>query len=219
MSVLSDFNSVKLSVISLKSKKDATAESLKSHTLSLQEAEGELQDLQTRKRTLLSSIEVMKQLIEALSREQINALKDLISYGLKTIFVDRDYSLDIVISESRNVKQANFFLVETLADGSVLKSEFRDAIGGGVLAVVGLIIQVYYIIYFSQRPILFMDEALSQISTQYIGPVLEFINQLAEQKHFKFVLVSHDDRFIEYGRRVYSVNSGRVTLVRGGGSN
>lgn len=215
MSIKEEYDRLKLGVISLKSKKDHAVENLKSNKLSLQQVEEDLLKYSQQRATLLGSIDVMKQLIDILSREQIDQLKELISYGLSTIFVDRNYSIDIVISESKNVKQANFVLVETLADGSVIRSDFKDSIGGGVLSVVGLIIQVYYILYYNLYPILFMDEALSQISTMYLPSVIEFIDQLAQKKHFKFVLITHDERLIEYGTKVYSVKSGEVSLVRG----
>jgi ABC-type dipeptide/oligopeptide/nickel transport system ATPase subunit len=214
MSLLQRYSALKLNAITARSKRDSLSSNLSLNSEALTLANSRLEEVNNTRRNLIGSIDIMKQLIDLLSHEQINQLQELLSYGLKTIFTDRDYSAEIQISESRNVKQATFFLVETLSDGSTIRSEFKDAIGGGILATVGLIIQVYYIVYYQQRPIIFMDEALSQISSQYLPNVLAFINQLAVDKQFKFVLISHDERFMEYGVRVYSVNNGRVTSLR-----
>lgn len=214
MNLVERYNSIKLRALKVRSRKETLEITILNNKSSLQAVEETLVSLNKQKSNLLSSIDLMKQLIDILSREQINQLRDLISYGLATIFHDRSYSIDIQVSESRSVKQATFFLVETLSDGTVIRSDFRDSIGGGILSVVGLIIQVYYILYYNQYPILFMDEALSQISTTYLPSVLEFIDQLSVKKNFKFVLITHDTRLIEYGKRVYSVTAGNVQLLK-----
>ena len=156
-------------------------------------------------------IETVKQIIDKMSQEHINSVKEIVTFALQTIFDDKKYSLEIVVKDSRGSKSVDLFLNEELSNGSFIVSEFEDGIGGGIKSVVGLTLQIFYIMYYDLERILFMDEALSNISSHYIPQTMEFLNQMSVQRGFKFVLVTHDQRIIEYGKTVYLVESGKVT--------
>ena len=167
-----------------------------------------------------TSIKVIKEIIDSLSQEHIQRICDLITYGLKTIFYDRDYQIEVLLGDKRSNKTAELFLVEdkTNSDGTheIIRSSFNDSIGGGVVAVVGVILQIFYLGYLNQAPILFMDESLSQVSSEYVPNLMSFIKELARQKGFIFVLVSHDTRIINYADKKYQVEQGVVTEVKAG---
>lgn len=169
-------------------------------------AERESQQLQ------VSSIDVLKEIVDAMSQEHVQRIVELLTYGLQTIFFDKNYSVEVVVSDKRNTKTAEFQLVERTED-EVIRSPFNDGIGGGVLAIVGFILQVYYIGMLDLPPILFVDEGFSQVSSQYVNPLLQFINELADVKDFIFVLVTHDSRLMQCAVHTYEVNDGVVTKV------
>ena len=79
-----------------------------------------------------------------------------------------------------------------------------------------MILQVFYLGYLNQAPVLFMDESLSQVSSEYVPNLMSFIKELARQKGFIFVLVSHDTRIINYADKKYQVDQGIVTEVKDG---
>lgn len=218
--VKSQYDSLKVKAIRLQSKvqhhKD-TAIELKSQYQSITDK------LSSDRSSLLiqeTSIQVIKEIIDSLSQEHIQRICDLITYGLKTIFFDRDYQIEVLLGDKRSNKTAELFLVEDkeLPDGTheIIRSSFNDSIGGGVVAVVGVILQVFYLGYLNQAPILFMDESLSQVSSEYIPNLMSFIKELANQKGFIFVLVSHDTRIVNYADRKYLVEQGVVTEVKAG---
>lgn len=156
------------------------------------------------------SIIVMKELIDKLSQQHIKKLVDLLSFALKTIFYDKNYSVELKVENKRDSKSAQFFLVERIEE-EVLKYDFEDGIGGGILAIVGFVLQVFYLGYFKLAKIIFCDESFSQISDQYIDGLMSFIQKLSEKKGFIFVLISHDKRLIDRGDKVYEVENGVVT--------
>jgi ABC-type lipoprotein export system ATPase subunit len=45
---------------------------------------------------------------------------------------------------------------------------------------------------------------------------MEFINQLADKRGYKIILISHDNRLTPQAERLYKVNKGEIKLVRGG---
>lgn len=159
------------------------------------------------------SIDTLKEILDKLSQQYITKVVDLLTYALSVIFFDKKYSVEIETSDQRNVKTADMYLIEETDDGKTIKSSFNDSIGGGIIAVCGLVLQVYYCNLLKQAPILFLDEQLSQVSAEYTSTLMAFIKELAEAQGVILVLISHDTRYMEYADKTYNVNSGVVTEV------
>lgn len=159
-----------------------------------------------------ASIEYMKKIIDVLSRKHINHLEKLLNSVVQTIFYDKDYSIEFEISEYRNNNNLSIYLVETLDDGSTIKTDIKNN-GFGLKSIIGLILQVYFILYHNQAPILIMDESLSAISTNYIEYVRELIKSLSDEYGFYFILVNHDPRWNDLADRVYEMKNGELKLI------
>ena len=63
--------------------------------------------------------------------------------------------------------------------------------------------------------ILFLDEALSAVSIEYIPSLMTFIKSLSEQRGFTFLAVCHDLRFFDYADHVYRMEDGVLTEITG----
>ena len=59
-----------------------------------------------------------------------------------------------------------------------------------------------------------LDEAYSNISKNYISDFFDFLSKLCEKLQFTLILITHDERFIEYADRVYEISNGYVTLTK-----
>lgn len=160
-----------------------------------------------------ATVETMRIIIDRMSAEQIKRVTNLMTFALQSIFFDKNYSVELEISDKRGLKSAEFFLVEKMDDGKVLRTEFVDGIGGGVKVVVGFALQVYYINYFGLSRVIFCDESFSQLSDIYMPYLKEFLHKLTEKLHFTFVLVTHDIRLVEGADKCYNVNDGIVTEI------
>lgn len=209
------YNSLKLKSIRFKASANQSLES--ANDLKMQ-YEDIVRDLEAEEKSVTiqeSSINILKEIIDRASQEHIERIVDLLTYALQTIFFDRDYSVEVVMGDKRNSKTAEFFLVEK-TENEVITSPFEDGIGGGILAVVGFVLQVYYLGYMSQSPIMFCDEALSQVSEQYKTPLFSFIKELADKKDFIFVLITHDQSIMALADKTYRVTLGNVKEVKTG---
>lgn len=163
-------------------------------------------------RDLQEAIDHMKVLIEEFSKDHIKEIESLVTYGLRTIFFDRQYSFSIETSTQRNNKYAQFYLHEDLHSGSLKVPLKPQYVAGGVLVVVGLILQTYAVSYLNLAPIIFLDEALTQLSIDYLPSLFQFIDKLSEIKGFIFVLVSHSHDLIQGADRVYTAQQGKFIL-------
>lgn len=155
------------------------------------------------------SIEVMKKLIGMMSEKGLGKLKELLSYGLKTIFDDRDYTIDIEISERGDVKTAEFILIEALGDGTIRRTGLKDSVGGGIQVIISLIIRIYFILLLDLRRFVLIDEALSQIHESYVQGLFNFLEETVKHLNFRYLFVCHDVRFMNYATRIYRVVGGK----------
>lgn len=155
---------------------------------------------------------VIQKLNEILTEQHIESVSELVTYALRTIFYDRDYTFKIEVSDRGNRKKAEMFLLENTKDG-LIQTLIPSGNGGGVQTVIGFVLQVYYIEYFSARKIILMDEALSQISIQYLDHFMLFLRTLIEEKGFSFLLITHDERLIPYADYVFSMQKGVLTYA------
>jgi len=202
------YDIIKSKAISINSDKTSSERKLSSTISKLNQAVDKKDSLEEDYRIQQNSIDILRQIIDKMSQEHINRVTDLISYALRIVFHNRDYRFQIDLEDKRNTKYAEMYLIERRS-GESFKVPV-DSVGGGIRTIVGFTLQVFYIDYFNLNPVLFVDEAFSQISDDYIDGLKHFIDQLAEKRDFKIVLVTHDPRFISRADEVYEVDRGEV---------
>ena len=198
--------------ISLKSKYEALLEQLNNVKMQKEEIKLKMEETHKKVNTYEESIDYMKKLIDILSRKHIAHLETLLNSAVQSIFYDKDYHIEFEISEYRNNNNLTIYLIETLEDGSEIKTDIKNN-GFGLKSVIGLILQVYFIMYHNQSRILIMDESLSAISTNYIEYVRELIISLTKEYGFIFILVNHDPRWNDLADRVYEMRDGEIKLL------
>lgn len=175
---------------------------------SIEELEKEYTALIDNKVLLERSKPFIDDIIDKFSETSLKRLEDLLTLGVSRIFQDRDYKVEIKVSEKRSAKCAELYLIDS--GHSFL---MRDScVAGGILVVVGFLIQVFYVANLNVAKILFLDEALSNISTQYLDNFFSFVKELSQQIGLTVVLITHDTRFLEYADRLYKVAGGVYTL-------
>lgn len=178
---------------------------------SLDELGKEQEALTNNKILLEKSKPFIDDLITKFSETSLKRLEDLLTLGVSRIFQDRDYKVEIRVSEKRSAKCAELYLIDS---GHAFL--MRDScVAGGILVVVGFLIQAFYVANLDVAKVMFLDEALSNISTQYLDNFFSFVKELSEQIGLTVVLITHDNRFLEYADRLYKVNNGVYTLEQG----
>lgn len=212
MNIVERYENLKVKAIRLKSQIEQHYSTAKDIKAQYDEKTKQLENEKDSLNVQNFAIDTLKEIMDKLSQEHVEKVVSLLTYALSVVFHDKNYSVEIVTSDKRNVKTADLILVERTED-KVLRSEFNDSIGGGILAVVGLVLQIYYCNVLGQAPVLFMDEALSQVSSEYVVTLMMFIKELAEKKDLIIVLISHDERYMNYADRTYMVDDGEVKEV------
>lgn len=213
MTLVQDYNSLKTKAIQRQSYLNNLKDQYDNSNVLITQYESELIDLQGTISLYDTSIEVFKSLINKLSDKHISHLTVLLNNMLSTIFTDRNYSISMEVEDSRNTKVLNLYLVENSGTEFEIKTELLNN-GGGIQTLVSFTLQVYFILYFKQSPVLFLDEALSAVSTDYLDNLMVFIDSLVVKYNFIFVAVNHDPRFTPYAKSLYEISNGKAKRVR-----
>lgn len=175
---------------------------------SINEIDSKLLELESERDTLKMCKPIIDDIINKFSDSLLRKLENLLSLGLQQIFYDRNYSISIKVVEKRNSK-----CVELLLNDNGNQIPVKDSsVAGGILVVIASIIQIFYIINIDVAKYLFLDEQFSQISEQYIDNFMEFIHELCDDTGLSIVLITHDNKFIKYGDRIYTADRGKFTL-------
>lgn len=186
---------------SIKSSLDANQESMNKVYV-------DIDNMNSNKALLEKSKPYIDDIIDKFSETSLKRLEELLTLGVSRIFQDRDYRVEIKVSEKRSSKCAELYLI----DGGHAFMMRDSCVAGGILVVVGFLIQVFYVANLDVSKTLFLDEALSNISTQYLDNFFSFVKELSEQIGLTVILITHDNRFLEYADRIYKVNNGVYSL-------
>jgi len=165
--------------------------------------------LESERDTLKLCKPIIDDIISKFSISLLKKLEDLLTIGLKKIFYDRNYSIQINVVDKRNSKCVELLLND---NGNLLLVKDSN-IAGGILVVIASIIQIFFIINLpTVNKYLFLDEQFSQLSKQYVPTFMEFLHTLCDETNLSIVLITHDNKFIEYGDRIYIADKGEFTL-------
>lgn len=182
---------------------------IESTSASIKEIDSKLNELENNKNTLKLCKPIIDDIINKFSNSLLKKLEDLLTIGLKKIFYDRNYSVQIKVVDKRNSKCVELLLND---NGNIIPVKNAN-VAGGILVVIASIIQVFYIVNIPTLDrYLFLDEQFSQVSSQYIDPFMEFIKTLCSETGLSIVLITHDNKFMKYGDRVYTADRGKFTL-------
>lgn len=157
---------------------------------------------------------VSEELVSRVSTQDIEGLTDLLNEGVAAIFHDRpDYRIEIVVDRSRGNQTVDFML-HSVEGGHAVVSDIRSETGGGVKAVVGLLIQVFFVQFndTGMARLILQDEGLSAVSAEYLPALGEFLGMLRDEMGFVFLFDFHDPRMMDWADRKYVVDSGEFEL-------
>jgi DNA repair exonuclease SbcCD ATPase subunit len=162
----------------------------------------------------LENGKVIRYNTEKITYQSKVSLENFLTYALQQIFTDRNYEIKFNLKEETKKPGLELMLVE-----NGVEQEITDAVGGGILSTLGLLLQIYYIEKHELNKIMFIDEGLKELSStklsesedkSYLENLLTFIKWLAKEKNYKFILVTHDQKVREFADKVYEVKKGVV---------
>lgn len=134
-------------------------------------------------------------------------VENLVSAGLSAIFAE-NLTFHLISSTSRSMPQIDFVVRTHLPDGSEYDTDVMSARGGGLSAVVGLLLRVVLIELTrasgkKATEVLVLDETLAHLSREYLEPAGQFLRTLADTTGIQIILVTHSPELEEYADVAY----------------
>lgn len=155
-----------------------------------------------------------KLLVEKLVAVSKSNLEQFLTFALNKIFIDRNYEVKLEFKEASKRPALELVLVE-----NDQPQEVTDAVGGGILSTLGLLLQIYYIEVYGLNKTMFIDEGLKEVSKgnvndedseDYLEHLLSFLKWLTEERGYKFVIVTHDTSVADHADTVYTIKDGNI---------
>lgn len=205
-----EFNDLVRKAISHKASVDSAGRDIRDNEIVLAKREKELENVKLVFQTTKFAYAYLDQLVKEESGKFIKRLNEILDFGVKTIFDDCDYSIEIRVSEN---SKATIHLVYDDDDGNKLSPDIQIC-GGGIRTVVGVLMQIFFIFHYKTEPILFVDEGFSQVSSQYLPNLFSLIGEMCEKNGLKVLLVTHDERMIPYATKRYEIQNGKAKEIQ-----
>ena len=119
--------------------------------------------------------------------------------------------MDIRVTDNN---KATIHLIYEDDNGNLVEPDINSC-GGGIRTIIGLMMQVFFILLYKAEPIIFIDEGLSQVSSTYLPTMFGLLKELADKNSLKILLITHDVRFTDYADKAYKVKDGHVYEIDG----
>lgn len=191
---------------------------------SLASDEGEARALRARKTSLTEEIEQLG--VDRLTAERVAGVlgklaaerdaaaraqvENLVTAGLTAIFGEggEQLSFHLVESTQRNATHIEFVVRTTKPDGEVIETDVMSARGGGVAAVIGLLLRVVLILLTRQtgQPVsetIVLDETLAHLSEDRLEAAAAFLRTLVDSTGLQVIMVTHQNELTENADVVY----------------
>ncbi|MGL4999558.1 MAG: hypothetical protein ACRC0R_00135 [Cetobacterium sp.] len=164
--------------------------------------------LEKEKVELVETIALSKELIADEAEKFIDLIQGLLTLAVRKIFFDIDNPKIVIEVKEGARNMASIYYVYNDHEGTKIKSDIRKAVGGGIRAVIGFVLQTFFISYNKLDRIILADEAFKELSALYRPYFIEFLKELCDKHGFKILLITHDEDIISTADYVHKMENG-----------
>lgn len=159
---------------------------------------------------ILDKVEkVIKFLMDKLVQKDLTKLDALITYGLKTVYSDRDL---IFKSEIMERGKKMWIDLQTIYNGQKIDQRSKSS----VHVIESFLLRLLCIIKLKRARLLLHDETFSAVDPGYIENLSLLILQLCKKLDLDVFLVTHNVGFIDYATHSYRIakNDNNVEIIK-----
>lgn len=211
-----DINLLNEEILKLQRKIDIDKGKREVISKNLDEVNSKLKSL-TEYEDILSKVIILFQKTSSYGRLQAKKqIEDLVSRCLQFIF-ETDIEFVIEITESRNIPQAEFYVISNY-DGYSVKTKPEISRGGGVVDIISIALRLAFIQIHKpviEGPIL-LDEPGKHVSDDYIFNLGEFLKQSSNMFKRQIIMVTHNNHLSQICDLSYTVEikNGKSKVIK-----
>lgn len=165
--------------------RDNIDQQIRVNEVSLRNYQSRLVEILREQKLLEDSLEALKKVKPILAANSIEQCEKLANIALKTIF-----DTDATVKYSPEDGQ---FVID---EGEYFTS-LQNGNGGGYLAVISLVFNIFLLLKMNKRLTLFFDEHFTQISDEYFYSFFEFLRKMTSELGVEVFMITHDNRVTE----------------------
>jgi DNA repair exonuclease SbcCD ATPase subunit len=153
-------------------------------------------------------------LFRSMSEERQDVLRErierLVSLGLKAVFQE-PFVFYIKMVPKADQITAQFILL----DGHGVEADVLNSRGGGISAVVGVLLQIVMLSFMRSRvdQVLFLDEALAHLSDEYTTRMGMLLKMLSKRLGIQVIMVTHQPEFMEFADITYKLTAPKGATI------
>jgi len=156
-------------------------------------------ELVAQKELLAEISSYLNSYIQITNKGTEDELTTLVNEALLTIFDDQSISIRL---DKKVIGFKVFYQIMVLEDGI---EGSVDSYGGGILAVIAVILKIIFLVKTQSYPILFLDESLGFVSEQYQAKLSAFLKAFSHKMGITILLVSHQVTMMTYADNVITI--------------
>lgn len=157
-------------------------------------------DLDKREILLVKTEKVLKYLIDKLVKEDLNKMDMLVTYGLNTVFPDKNLSFKSSIEERGSKIKIN---LQTIYNGEIVDPSSMSSIS----VIESLLLRMICIIKMKKARLLLMDETFDAVDSEYIENVGKLMDHLSKKLKLDALLVTHSFGFSDRTENAFKFTS------------
>lgn len=161
-----------------------------------EQAQTQVQALIAESDVLQKTEKVLKHLIDKLAREDLSKMDKLVTYGLKTVFPDRNIEFRSSLEERGKKIYVN---LQTIYDDNVIDPDSRSSIN----VIESFLLRILCLIKLKKARFLMLDETFAAVDSGYIDNVSQLISEMASKLGMDILLVTHNPAVAEYVNHSY----------------
>jgi len=165
----------------------------------LRKASDEIEQLKTDEDILTKTEKVLKHLIDKLAKKDLSNMDKLVTYGLKSVFPDRDIKFKTLLEERGKKITVN---LQTIYNDNVVDPESRSSIS----VIESFLLRLLCVIKLKRAKLLLMDETFAAVDGGYIENVSGLLSELSKKLHIDMLLVTHNAGFNESVQSSYRLS-------------
>jgi len=157
-------------------------------------------DLEKREILLLKTEKALKFLIDKLVKDDLSKMDMLVTYGLNTVFPDKNLSFRSTIEERGSKIKVN---LQTIYNGEIVDSDSKSSVS----VIESLILRMICIIKMKKARLLLMDETFDAVDSEYIENVGKLMDHLSKKLKLDALLVTHSLGFSDRTENALKITS------------
>lgn len=164
----------------------------------LETATKEVNELTQEQDELEQTEKVIKYLIDKLIQNDLSKMDKLVTYGLNSVYTDRDMKFQSVVQEKR---KKLFIDLQTYYNGNQINPSSKSS----VQVIESAILRILSIIKLKKSRFMMMDESFGAVDGIYIENVSKLLSELATKLGMDLLIVTHNSNLAEHAKNGYEV--------------